>query len=116
MKRQYRAVACCGEPGCTEKETRTYSSQREYAQDYNSRITYKCIRHSKPAEVLLPNNLQKEITLVNVKHPHGKFWGGHSGFIHGNGYMAFASDFPEGTKLTITARIELPASGGDEPR
>jgi hypothetical protein len=31
-----------------------------------------------------------------------------SGFTFGNGYKAYANDFPEGTKLTVTASIELP--------
>jgi hypothetical protein len=29
-----------------------------------------------------------------------------SGFTHGDGYNAFASDFPEGTRLVVEARIE----------
>lgn len=45
----------------------------------------------------------------------GLFWipeGGTtgSGFTHGPGYKAFADDFPEGTRLIVTAWIELPAA------
>jgi hypothetical protein len=41
----------------------------------------------------------------------GLFWTGaglKSGFTHGPGFKAFADDFPEGTKLVITAEIVLP--------
>lgn len=43
----------------------------------------------------------------------GLFWltegGAHgSGFTHGPGFKAHADDFPEGTRLTVTTRIELP--------
>jgi len=32
-----------------------------------------------------------------------------SGFAHGDGYKAWANDFPEGTKLEVTARVILPS-------
>lgn len=43
----------------------------------------------------------------------GLFWlpegGAHgSGFTHGPGFKAHADDFPEGTRLTVTTRIEIP--------
>jgi hypothetical protein len=43
----------------------------------------------------------------------GLYWlpegGGHgSGFTHGPGFKAHADDFPEGTRLTITATVEVP--------
>jgi hypothetical protein len=31
-----------------------------------------------------------------------------SGFQHGPGFRAFANDFPVGTRLIVTARLELP--------
>lgn len=44
----------------------------------------------------------------------GLFWIGdgeaRSGFTYGPGFRAFATDFPEGTKLLITAEIEIPES------
>lgn len=44
------------------------------------------------------------------KYPNlaGLFWDDGSGFTHGTGYKAYADDFPPGTRLIITARIELP--------
>lgn len=49
----------------------------------------------------------------------GLFWMGEgysSGRISGPGFKAWADDFPEGTRLTITARIEVPdAPAGDTP-
>lgn len=43
----------------------------------------------------------------------GLFWlpegGAHgSGFTHGPGFKAHANDFPEGTRLTVTTRIDMP--------
>jgi hypothetical protein len=31
-----------------------------------------------------------------------------SGFIFGAGFRAFADDFPEGTRLEVTAKVEVP--------
>lgn len=39
----------------------------------------------------------------------GLFWDKRQGFTYGPGFKAYASDFPPGTKLIVTARIELPA-------
>ncbi len=36
------------------------------------------------------------------------FFDGKFGFVHGDGYKAYASDFPEGTKLIVRAEIILP--------
>lgn len=47
----------------------------------------------------------------------GLFWSGPgsgSGFQYGPGFKAFAKDFPEGTRLVITARIELPEQTNDK--
>lgn len=54
-------------------------------------------------------------------NPHGRkllghYWGpagartGHSGLVAGPGFRADASDFPPGTRLTVTARLELPGT------
>jgi hypothetical protein len=45
----------------------------------------------------------------------GLFWlrngtGSGSGLTHGDGYRAIARDFPEGTRLVVSARIEYPST------
>ena len=44
-----------------------------------------------------------------VRHLDGLFWDKRQGFTYGPGFKAYASDFPPGTKLIVTARIELPS-------
>lgn len=50
----------------------------------------------------------------------GLYWlengGGHgSGLTHGDGYRAIARDFPEGTRLIVSARIEYPSTSEETP-
>ncbi len=37
----------------------------------------------------------------------GLYWG-HSGFMFGPGFKAWAKDFPVGTRIRVTAEITLP--------
>lgn len=102
----------CTEPGCFEYARFEYDTRRDAAEHFKTRREWKCTRHSNPHEVLSPDNRETVTGLVNKALPIGKatklFWNGHNGFSSGPGFKAFAADFPEGTKLIITARIELP--------
>lgn len=74
---------------------------------------WRCTRHRVPEEVLSPTNLERQKVLVcqqSENHPDliKRFWNGTNGFVFGDGYKAYADDFPEGTKLIVTAKIELP--------
>ncbi|MEU1800838.1 hypothetical protein [Streptomyces sp. NPDC019937] len=113
----------CTHAGCAERGFVEYTSRRDL--EHISR-DWKCLRHSKPNEVLSAGN--PETTAVLTLHPsyidgyrHGDpprllgfFWGpegaekGSSGVESGPGFRAIAADFPPGTRLIITARIELP--------
>jgi hypothetical protein len=45
----------------------------------------------------------------------GLYWTGagfSNGFAHGPGFMAFANDFPEGTRLRVTVEVLPPAGEG----
>ncbi|WP_186268080.1 hypothetical protein [Burkholderia gladioli] len=44
---------------------------------------------------------------MSSQHEHGVFFG-HWGAVSGPGFLAYAADLPPGTKLIVTARIELP--------
>lgn len=119
-RRTYTLTLRCPTKGCTERPTfYEYTSQREYAEalkDYPGR-TQACTRHRRPDEVLSVENFVRHHVLVASKVPNvsGLYWmvegaeRGGSGFEYGPGFKAYARDFPEGTRLLVTAEIELPA-------
>lgn len=110
----------CTATGCTETSFAEYTAQRDL-EDVSD--DWKCYRHSKPNEVLSPAN--RETTAVLELHQRmttdywgnpkvlGNFWGpeggkGTSGIESGPGFRAIGKDLPPGTRLIVTARIELP--------
>lgn len=108
----------CAQADCTEHAVYDYSSRADYdrlAED-KRKHPWRCTRHRNPEELLGAENLTT--TKVLVATPSDRvdsdalFWhdGNRlgSGLTYGDGYKAFASDFPPGTRLVITARIELP--------
>lgn len=128
-RRERTAVIRCAEPGCRDNARYAYSSQREYGEIMQSqqRYPYKCTRHHNPDSVLRPDNTSTTHVLVASKVFHkgpydaepaplrGLFWllegSDHgSGFVFGPGFNAHADDFPEGTRLVVTTRIELPGA------
>lgn len=113
MSRQWTLRKPCVHPGCTEVARYTYDTRREMVESFESRHDYRCVRHASPGEVLALDNPQTECVMVSRKSVAGVdklFWSepSRSGFTYGNGYKAYADDFPEGTRLIVTARIELP--------
>jgi hypothetical protein len=123
MKRQYSRNLKCSHEGCNEVGHYSFNTQRDLADHCKRVSTYTCVRHLNPLSVLGINNLTTSAKLVcKVKlkddgNPLGKFWQEEkdfgtdkvsSGFQYGNGYKAYAEDFPEGTEITITASVYLP--------
>ncbi|MEV4672813.1 hypothetical protein AB0K34_14245 [Actinomadura sp. NPDC049382] len=121
----------CAEIGCHETTFYTYTSQREYAEimQEQQRRPFKCTRHRDPGQVLRPDNRERTHVLVARRLPSrssharaggaewlpGLFWveegkESGSGFAFGPGFKTHASDFPEGTRLVVTAHVELPDS------
>ena len=58
-----------------------------------------------------------KVKLMDNGKPLGKYWQEEkdfgtdnvsSGFQYGNGYKAYAKDFPEGTEIIITTTVSLP--------
>lgn len=138
MARERSTTIRCAEAGCGETKLHLYTSRRQYDEiwaDQNKR-PWKCSRHERPEEVLRPDNPTTTYVLVAsrvrfsgyedavarrspyARRPEefldGLFWlpegagRGGSGFSFGPGFKAHASDFPEGTRLVVTTRIELP--------
>ena len=125
MARERMVQQQCAEAGCRDTRFYTYTSQREYAEimRVQQRRPYQCTRHSRPDEVLRPGNLERARVLLASKVPSpvsgrewldGLFWLAEgestgSGFVFGPGFKAHADDFPDGARLVVTARVELPA-------
>jgi hypothetical protein len=128
MSRERTKTVQCAEAGCRETTFYSYTSQREYAEitKRQAERPYKCTRHSDPDQVLRPDNTERTHVLVASRVPfksrygdgpewlRGLFWleegrDSGSGFTFGPGFKAHASDFPEGTRLVVTAHVEMPA-------
>lgn len=112
----------CADQSCTDHALFEFTSRRDY--DNHVRSTrdrpWRCTRHTRPDEVLSATNDQRIVTLI-AEHNTGQtsgamFWREEgaerlgSGFTYGPGFKAYASDFPVGTRLVITARVEVPAT------
>jgi len=107
----------CTHEGCKEYSITEYSNRKEYNEAVKRNQKFTCLRHSKINEVIGLENAKTEQTLICKKTEYGLFWYnienadnqlGGQGFVHGNGYKAWAKDFPEGTILKVTAEIILP--------
>jgi hypothetical protein len=126
-RREYRLTFHCAGDGCGESVTRVCDTRAEEA-DANRRNRerpWKCDRHADPARNLRPGNERARQVLIATRIPvaarpgepewwlPGLYWctadGGHGrGVVRGPGFNAHAADFPEGTRLVVTARIEMP--------
>lgn len=130
-RREYTIRLRCTHEGCTETSFTTATTRREETEIRSryAKSPYLCVRHTKPDEVLSTENLERTLVVVaqkvearfvrgidtpgEVRYLDGLFWDGRSGFNFGPGFKAYASDFPEGTRLVVTARIELPVTGSE---
>lgn len=119
-RRVYYNSPPCAHEGCPERAHFEYTSRREQ-QDHGKSLQqrpWRCVRHSRPDAVLSPESPVRETVLVSHEETYGLFWRaegrekGGSGFVYGDGFKAFAKDFPAGTRLTITARVEVPEDDG----
>lgn len=103
----------CSEPGCKESVFWELHSQREYVEHQQKYPTWKCLRHEHPARVLSAANPRTEwVSLPTGKAPGCKLnkemYFGSTGLLSGNGYIAFSSDFPPGTRIRVVAEVIFP--------
>ena len=120
-RREYPIRLKCTEPGCTEGYQWTYATTRKEEDEIRARYNrtpYRCIRHTHPEEVLSADNTERTSITVCTKGTERypdleEHFFGNSGFVYGPGFKAYASDFPPGTRLIITARVELPEVSAD---
>jgi hypothetical protein len=114
-RRTYSSNLYCTEAksGCRENSFFEATSRREYMERVQSYAKHpgRCLRHMRPGEVVSAEDPERTTTFVS-----------RDGYWHdvdterklsisgtGPGFKAFAKDFPEGTRLTVSARVELPA-------
>lgn len=117
----------CQHEGCRETGHYAYDIQREYCEllatpRYED---WRCTRHTKPEDVLSPGgNPARTVVLICTEKcqtrpggervPYGRFWAEEgsdtvgSGFNYSSAHKAWAEDFPPGTRLVLTAHVELP--------
>lgn len=121
-RRRWPLRAPCRHPGCGERSNFEFDSKRDLDGYIKHHPQWACVRHTDAEEVLSAGNRQRTAVLVATDVgiqgwlfwvPEGQTRGG-SGFSFGPGYKAFAQDFPAGTRLIITARVELPETAGGE--
>jgi hypothetical protein len=118
-KRKYRLRFPCQHPGCDQTahcEAETRDEEKKIRQRYENKWT--CVRHSNPEELLSASNTKTRFEAVaarSEKYPDLKemYFGG-SGFLLGPGFKVYPKDFPEGTKLIVTAEIVLPPAPATE--
>lgn len=107
----------CSHAGCGETAHFHYDTQadRREADLRRQKHPYLCTRHSRPDEVLSKENTKRTTVLVcSIIGDYGNtYWvpeGGTSGsgFTHGPGFKAYTEDFPVGTRIIVTAEVQLP--------
>lgn len=115
-RREWPLMFTCGHEGCTERAIYRYQTRRDMMESFEgkhySNGRWRCVRHTKPDEVLSASNRATRHELVLEERPHGKFFG-HSGFVHGSGFKAFAKDFPVGTKIVVSTEVIFPDAGAE---
>lgn len=114
------ASAKCHFVGCAERARWSFDTQREAVEHYPERQRWLCTRHANPERVLSESNPTRITVKTVIEKSYGKFWqrdDGHldSGFSYGDGYMAYAEDFPSGTTITVTAQLQCPISSPQQP-
>jgi hypothetical protein len=133
-RREYPVRFNCAEGRCRESVTyrcETRAEENEARMRHRDK-PWKCVRHDRPDHHLRPGNESVSQVMVASRirtkpwrgepgrYVEGLYWlpedGEHgSGVAHGPGFNAYASDFPEGTRLIVTARVEVPAPGTANP-
>ncbi len=132
-RREYRTTFRCAEPDCRETQFFIHETRRDQAEAYKRQREhpFRCTRHADPDKNLRPGNeIVRQVlvaTRLKAKRRHrmldedswlpGLFWipegkDTGSGFTRGPGFNAYAVDFPEGTRLVVTAEIR--ADGGED--
>lgn len=114
-RRKYTIPLTCAEPSCRESSICEAIGLQEYqeARARYGRDPWRCSRHRRPDEVLSLDNPERRGEIVVRTTRYGfPSWSTGSRVVDGPGFKAFSDDFPLGTRLIVTAHIELPESPG----
>ena len=110
-RREWPLRFVCGHEGCNETANYRYETKRDMMESFElkhySHGRWKCVRHTRPNEVLSPENMATVAELVVEQKPQGRYFGS-AGFVSGPGFKVFAADLPEGSKVVISATLVLP--------
>lgn len=114
-RREYTHSPECVYEGCTERANYYFSRRDEQQREIKrlrDRGGWRCVRHTRPDEVLSAQVPAREVVLESYEETYGRFWRreggeGGSGFQYGPGFKAYAEDFPVGTRLIVSARVEV---------
>lgn len=99
----------CVEPGCREVGRYAYDNRKDYERIHRTYSPYKCFRHSNKATWLTPEDRSRTTELTVAARSHGLYFEPISnGYTHGPGFNAYASEFPAGTRIIVTATALLP--------
>jgi hypothetical protein len=126
--REYTHSPQCVYEGCTERANYYFDrrdEQRREIERLRKQGGWRCVRHTRPDEVLSLDAPAREVVLETYETDFDRpeqgthrFFrrgdGGGSGFMYGPGFKAYAKDFPAGTRLIVSARIEAPASSASQ--
>ncbi len=117
---EQRIRIVCSEDDCHESDLYVYPNKTEAREARVQWATrpYKCVRHTTPNTVLSADNPTRTHVLTAFEGARESRRYEHvwrvsadarsgSGYERGPGFQAFAKDFPPGTRLIVTARIEL---------
>lgn len=110
MRGRRRSItAACHTDGCKETTFFEYYNSTEGLSAATRAESWKCLRHKNTIAVLRPDNPRRVYEAIVMAEPYGPFWSDNgrpnNGLLAGPGFYAFAADFPEGTRLRVTAEI-----------
>ena len=115
--RKYTTSVRCAEPGCNAYGHFGFDTKRDQCESKVSSKPYWCSRHTNREGILGMNNLAFTATKTYEAIPSkiqglkGQlFWNNSNGFACGDGWKAWAKDFPLGTKIimNVSAQVVLP--------
>lgn len=102
--------AKCKEPGCEKWAHFEYGTRQEAKEGFDYRQKWRCVRHNSKDKLLSPEKLSIEWTSEPSEKSDkvdGKYWG-IRGMLSGDGFLAYADDFPEGTQIKVRVDVILP--------
>ena len=106
----------CAEDGCNQTTMYAYGTNKEYSDAYRriGSVPWHCLRHDPNGKnikefgekVITEHFFAERSEYTQLREP---FWNKTKGFIYGDGWNAYAKDFPMGTTITVETKITVSA-------